>query len=340
MMREVNCPCFLCGSERSHILFETTYPYFNYPGIFRMNRCECCGLLFNSPRLADNELYKLYGEQYYFFQRREADEFRRVADIYLRTIAVIPDGISGKNAVEIGSAKGYFLALLKHLGWDVFGIEISEKAAQHAISRFGIPTFHGLIGEYAKTADRKSFPVVFAIDVIEHIPQPMDFLLNTDKTVGDNGLLIIDTPNGNAQNIATRSYQWQGFNPFHIFLFTENNLASMLTKLGYSLEKVFSYGNKREHKQQDDRQGIQNVVRSLGRSVSKKVGLFNRVQHIYNGLGEVLQKHDADPRMNLRNAARYIDCHHSYFTSEDAGHELAEGNRGDNLVVIARKCAG
>lgn len=54
-----NNPCLLCGSADSQLLFETEYTPYNYPGKFAMRKCSKCGLLFNSPRLPDEDLRDL-----------------------------------------------------------------------------------------------------------------------------------------------------------------------------------------------------------------------------------------------------------------------------------------
>ena len=112
----VNKPCFVCGSTNSQLLFETEYPSHHYPGKFAIRKCNKCGLLFNSPRLPDEELSNLYDGNYYFFQRHDLDEFRRISDVFLRTVSLIQNGVIERRVAEIGSAKGYLLALLKRLG--------------------------------------------------------------------------------------------------------------------------------------------------------------------------------------------------------------------------------
>ncbi|MFQ5584801.1 MAG: class I SAM-dependent methyltransferase [Calditrichia bacterium] len=240
----VNVPCFICGSYESSLLFEFNYDIIQ--GNFIIRKCESCGLLFNSPRLIDDELFKLYGKDYYFFNRSDCDEFKRITSIYLRTIALIDDEIEQKKILEIGSAKGYLLALLKYLDWEVQGIEVSPEATQYAVKNFAVPVFNGTVEDYANENTAIKYPLILAIDVIEHVPDPINFISNINKIIEDNGLLIIDTPNGGSKNIENLGSGWTGFNPFHIYLFSSENLTLFLKKMGYSIEKVFSYGNRFE----------------------------------------------------------------------------------------------
>jgi 2-polyprenyl-3-methyl-5-hydroxy-6-metoxy-1,4-benzoquinol methylase len=338
MKQDVNNPCFLCGATKSLVLFETTYPDLNYPGVFRLNKCDSCGLLFNSPRLSDDELYKLYGDNYYFFHRRDAEEFQRITSIYLRTIAIIRQGVEDKRVVEIGSANGYLLALLKRMGWQVVGIEISSKAASQAQTKFGIPTFCGTVEQYVRHNNGgMTFPLVLAIDLFEHIPQPVDFLKSIDSILEQDGLLIIDTPNGSSQNIQTLGTDWMGFNPFHIFLYSKENLTQLLVKMGYSIERVFSYNNRRLLAPNSLPQGPGVAAKAKAKSLLRMAGLHKHGQIAYRRLWGYLRNKERDIETHLSVAAQTVEKEAPYLETDDARDELAGEYAGDNIVVFARK---
>ena len=340
MKQEVNNPCFLCGSTKSLLLFETTYPDLNYPGIFRLDKCDSCGLLFNSPRLSEDELYKLYGDNYYFFHRRHSDEFQRITNIYRRTIALIEQEVKQKNVVEIGSAKGYLLALLNHRGWQVAGIEISAKAAAQAQTKFGVPTFCGTVEQYVEQNNSGiKFPLVMAIDLFEHIPQPMNFLISIDSILEQDGLLIIDTPNGGSRNILTLGSEWVGFNPFHIFLYSKENLTQLLAKMGYSIERVFSYNNRRLAAANPFPGGAGVAVKSKVKSLLRKAGVHEHSRNAYRKLVGYLRNKNGDIKRHIAASAQLVEKEPHYLETKDARGELAGEYGGDNIVVFARKRA-
>ena len=126
MKTDVNNPCCLCGSKESQLLFERTFSGPLNQGPFAIRRCSGCNLLFNSPRLSAEEIRSLYNDQYYFFRRDDEPEFERIVNIYQRTIAEMGRDIKPGRILEIGSAKGYLLAVLKALGWQTMGIEVSR----------------------------------------------------------------------------------------------------------------------------------------------------------------------------------------------------------------------
>jgi 2-polyprenyl-3-methyl-5-hydroxy-6-metoxy-1,4-benzoquinol methylase len=332
----VNKPCFVCGSTNSQLLFEREYPSHHYPGKFTIRKCNKCGLLFNSPRLPDEELSNLYAANYYFFQRHDSDEFRRILDVYLRTVSLIQNGIIERRVAEIGSAKGYLLALLKRLGWNVQGIEISPEASEYAISRFGVPTFTGTIEDYSNNNHKDIFPVVLAIDVIEHVPNPIDFLNSVDSILSNKGLLIIDTPNGNSQNIEYLSSKWNGFNPFHIYLFSSEILQSLLSNMGYTIEKCFSYGNRCEFNSTNSEEF---KLKELLKSILLRLGIFEQSKIVYRQFINLAKQREKDLESMITNAIEIVRKSTTYLDTDDARDDLAKEIRGDNIVIIARKTA-
>ncbi len=332
----VNKPCFVCGSTNSQLLFETEYPKYNYPGKFAIRKCNKCGLLFNSPRLNDKELSNLYNRNYYFFNRDDSVEFQRISNLYLRTVALIQDKTVERRVVEIGSAKGYLLALLKHLGWSVQGIEISTEASEYALSRFGVPTFTGTIEDYSNSNHKDGFPVVLAIDVIEHVPNPIEFLNSVDNILRSKGVLIIDTPNGKSQNIEHLNSKWKGFNPFHINYFSSQNLQSLLTNMGYSIENCFSYGNQREyHSTKSNESKLKKVLKYF----KPRLGIFKRTKIIYKQLMNMNRQGKKIVESLLTDAEEIVRKSPNYLDTDDARDDLAKEITGDNIVIIARKTA-
>src|SRR5450432_376515 len=313
-------PCPVCGTTTSRLLHRASYPEHHYPGEFVLRRCTACRLLFNSPRLDEKELGELYGKNYYFFLRNDAREFDRIAAMYQRTVRRIEDEIKDKRSVDIGSGRGYFPALLRHLGWNASGIEISEDAAQYARSQFSLDVFTGTIEQYASSQNAKQFPLVTAIDVIEHVPSPDAFVAAASQIVEPGGWLIIDTPNGAAQNIQTKGVAWKGFNPFHIYLFSIENLTTLLALHGMKVTQSFSYGNSTARTSPRD-----NLIATL-----KKLGLMRAAAASYFALKKLTASNGATNSLDASTISR-IKTEPSYSSSADSSGPLAAYKTGDNI---------
>lgn len=319
-------PCPVCGTTGSQIVHSVTYPEQRYPGTFVLRRCNGCGLLFNSPRLDLNELGKLYDGNYYFFLRSDAREFRRIVGMYQRTLGVIDVNAIEKRSLDIGCGRGYFPAVLKSLGWDAHGVEISEEASEYARAKFSLDVFTGTIEQYASGANARTFPLVTAIDVIEHVPDPAEFVAAAAKCVAPGGMLIIDTPNAQANNVGHKGAFWKGFNPFHIYLFSIDNLKTLLQRNGMRVESGFSYGNSPEPR--NARDGMISLI--------KKLHLAGPAAKAYFAIKKMtMGRHE--PAELISRAASAIGAESSYSKSSDSNAPLSQSKSGDNIVVIARK---
>jgi 2-polyprenyl-3-methyl-5-hydroxy-6-metoxy-1,4-benzoquinol methylase len=330
-----NEPCCVCSQTRSLLVQETTYPEHGYPGSFCLRKCSTCGLLFNSPRLDNHELAQLYGKNYYFFNRSDATELARIPAMYARSVALVADEFKNgdRRSLDIGSGRGYFPAVLKRAGWDANGVEISQEAANYARKRFGLETiFTGTIEQFADESESQ-FPLVTAIDVIEHVPSPASFVHAISRVVRPGGLAIIDTPNAAAYNITVEGIGWKGFNPFHIYLFAISNLRQLLEANGFKVEQSFSYNNSpadNEHRPIKDR------LRARAIETARSLGVIGPVARTYFKM-KSMKKQQPDVQPALAAAVKQIETAPIYTKTSDAEEPLAREAAGDNIVVIARK---
>ncbi|HET6796325.1 MAG TPA: class I SAM-dependent methyltransferase [Gemmatimonadales bacterium] len=316
-MKEVHLSgpaCFICGSRDSVPAFRPDVRRWGYGGEFLLRRCSGCGLVFNAPRLPPDELNRLYGPNYYFFHRSAHREMARIQQAYLRTMAHLP--VARGSLLEVGSAKGYLLALLQDLGWDVSGVELAESAAAYSRQQFGLEIFSGTLEEF-RDRDARKFDVVLALDVIEHVPDQPSFWQALHDLTHPGSWLIIDTPNVGGRNVPIVGDRWRGFNPFHIYLFDAETLQRSVTQAGFQVRVLGSYNEVPAE------QSLSAEPESPGGSGGSlmKARLRSRVQPITEALDRVLLPH------LLRRSSREL-----------VGREptpLDPRCGGDNLVCIA-----
>jgi 2-polyprenyl-3-methyl-5-hydroxy-6-metoxy-1,4-benzoquinol methylase len=246
--------------------------------------------------------------------------------MYQRTIGLIQTTIPTKRSIDIGCGRGYFPAILKRLGWDASGIEISPEAAEGARSNFGLEVFTGTVEEYAASSQAKTFSVVTAIDVIEHVPSPDAFVESAARLVEPGGRLIIDTPNAAAQNIVIKGTSWKGFNPFHIYLFTIDTLTALLARHGMMVDLSISYGNVYTPIDLRD-----SVLHGL-----KRTGLLGQAARSFLALKK-LTISNSNPEPHIESAVSRIMSGPPYTQTPDSQAPLSATKTGDNIVVIARR---
>ena len=106
--------------------------------------------------------------------------------------AMLPPYVSGGKVLDLGCGNGTYLAIMKYLGWEVAGVEIDPKAAEITKCQ-GIPMYVGDL----RTAPSPPgyFDLVTMSHVIEHVPDPIQFIRTAIHFLKPGGRLVIVTPN-------------------------------------------------------------------------------------------------------------------------------------------------
>lgn len=332
MKHDVNRPCIVCGGIASRLLHAVEYPEQSYPGRFEMRECARCRLLFNSPRLSDPEIERLYSGDYYVFNERERDAVRRVAQLAGQTIGVAQQFTDKRDLLEVGCAKGYLLALLQARGWSVRGVELSAHAAAFARERFALQVHTGTVESWTSSASFTPASVVLSTDVIEHVTDPLRFLRAMHRAVTPQGWLVLGTPNADSDHRRALGGHWLGFNPFHIHLFSSSTLGTLLKQTGFELLDAYTYTNG-DPPAPPASSGVRQSVRSLLRAS----GLLPAMRRARDGVLALADSPvTARTLVDASNDGAAADLN-GYLASDDARSPRRTNCRGDNLVVIARR---
>jgi 2-polyprenyl-3-methyl-5-hydroxy-6-metoxy-1,4-benzoquinol methylase len=224
MKRVSNCD--LCGSKDSRVIFVED-------GVSIL-KCKNCGLVYSST----------VPER--IFEREESAEEisrstkREKIHIYLSVLQDVKIKMRNGKLLDVGCRVGDFLIEAKNYGFDVVGIEISEKFASYARAR-GLNVISGMLKE-AKFLSG-SFDVVTYLMVLEHIPTPSEELREAYRILKDNGLLILEIPNFRFNSIKAKIFSFlrlkAGLMPLnHLFHYTKETICKMLEKNGFQIETL------------------------------------------------------------------------------------------------------
>ncbi len=186
-----------------------------------------------------------YGREYY--EKHLIEQFglpslpeRARADLperclyWLRTLLRyrMPPG----KVLELGSAHGGFVALLRWAGFDAIGLEVSPWLVEFARRTFDVPMLLGAIEE--QDLEPASFDVIAAMDVVEHLPDPVRSLKRCAELLKPDGLLLIQTPRFPEGKAHTQLVEENApflsmmLPPQHLFLFSRRSLTRLLAELG------------------------------------------------------------------------------------------------------------
>jgi len=249
---ESKCP--LCNSK-GFFSFQGRDFLFNKPETYRYMQCNHCAAIYQEPMPVFDEIIRYYPNDYgvytkipplkhFSFSRLGVLHYKyNYTDLkiplmfkmlspvisafkYRDTIRYIPNG----KGLDVGCGNGKFIRDMNSLGWQFEGVEFNPIAVD-ICRKAGLKVFHGDLPTAAFKDN--SFDVISARHVIEHIPDPTNFMREIARILKKGGRLVIKTPNSIALG-----RQWFGMHwfendvPRHLILFRPVNLKMLVERFG------------------------------------------------------------------------------------------------------------
>lgn len=132
--------------------------------------------------------------------------------------------------LDIGCGNGRFLVEMNSIGWQGEGVEFNEEAVK-ICRNHGINVFQGDLHS-AGYADNY-FDLITARHLIEHVPNPTEFIKEGARILKPGGTLNICTPNRNSLGRILFGKFWFGNEiPRHLFLFNIKTLDYLASSEG------------------------------------------------------------------------------------------------------------
>ena len=214
--------CDICGEE-------FIGQFYGKGSKYEILQCPNCSLLWAVP-LTTKDFQDTIDSIYWaedVYLKEEVSQKKRFQK-QLEKILKLDKNIKSKKILDIGSGLGFFLDVCEANGLSAEGCDINQNAVKYCNrekerSRVGsIDSFY--------IAD--SFDVIFAFNLIEHLPYPKEFLLECRRILKSDGLLILETPTQHSlfhklarfgDKITGYKLNYYGVNPNgHIYKFCDN----------------------------------------------------------------------------------------------------------------------
>ena len=208
--------CPLCS-------FNKTNFYINHYNI-NFVRCLRCDLTYSEKHPKNfNDFYD--NEPSFSFHASKFDKIRkyRIKRFAVERIKILKKYKKKGSLLDFGCGTGWFLEEAKK-HYDVMGVEYSDIIRDWLKEKFNISTSKD--GKDIK----KKFDIITAFDVIEHVPNPLNFLKDLKKKLKKNGIIFIYTPNIDSLGFAYLKEKNNLLNPHHLCYFNNKSFEFMCAK--------------------------------------------------------------------------------------------------------------
>ncbi|WP_433814468.1 class I SAM-dependent methyltransferase [Flavobacterium johnsoniae] len=208
--------------------------------IFDLYYDENLDMLITSPQPDLENLGRYYESEDYISHTDNKRSVFEKAYHFVKSIALknklnlINSEQSQKGKIlDIGAGTGDFLLTAKNDGWNVIGIEPSDRAKNIAKQK-GIS-----FAEETASLENNSFDVITMWHVLEHVPNLELQIQELKRLLKPTGTLIVAVPNFKSFDAEHYGEFWAAFDvPIHFWHFSKKAIKSLFEKVDIKLEKI------------------------------------------------------------------------------------------------------
>lgn len=231
--------CWVCDSESLRVVKKSDFTdgldYTNYAitnsdygKTGELSKCLNCGFIQCSK---ENNVIHFY-EDLVDTEYENTREERKLQEIkILKLIQKIKP--SGK-LLDIGAGSGIMVESALEMGYEAEGIEPSRWLQKQAVKR-SLPIHLGI---FPMERLSKNYDIITLVDVIEHINNPKQLLIDINKHLDENGIFIVITPDVDSLMAKFLKWKWWHFRVAHIGYFNKKTLARIAQDTGFEQVKA------------------------------------------------------------------------------------------------------
>jgi 2-polyprenyl-3-methyl-5-hydroxy-6-metoxy-1,4-benzoquinol methylase len=234
--RFVTVSCDLCGSLRCKEIMRKRGALIHRE--FRIVRCSNCGFIYVNPRICDEHIPLLYDDAYWrgegFDRTIGANADQKIAALcnadIVATVGEALGCAQDCRVLDVGCGLGHLVAAFLAHGAKAEGFDTSATA-RAACKESRVPV---LDATRLDQLPRHCYDAVTAVEVIEHVISPTEFLNALRRVLRPQGVLFISTGNWNwVRRLPGTPYIMpEG----HLQYFTPRILAKFFRKTEYEID--------------------------------------------------------------------------------------------------------
>lgn len=237
--------CLICSSKTKRFISRLYDDRYGSPGKYDIYRCRRCGFGRTAPSLDRKRISRFYSEYYPLsnLDKQEVISRARIVPKISAWFAGIDNTAHryiklGSTVLDIGSGSGQSLLEIEALGGVAHGIEPDPNAQKIARS-LKLKVYKGFITD--NPFPNKKFDFITASQVIEHEPNPKEFLEAVKKKLNKGGMVILSFPTSDAFYRKIFGKKWIHWHvPYHINHFTRKSINILAKEVGFEVVRTRS----------------------------------------------------------------------------------------------------
>lgn len=251
----VNCP--FCDTNKRKV-----HERFGHKMQFTYVECNNCSLIYSSPRPTYNKEFidRAYSTYYQFAEDLKLESFTQVNESSIPMFKAELDYISqfdkDKTAtLDIGSGMGTYLYAAQKVYPLCVGIDVSVQMGNFIEQNLGIKVYNVQFENFEYPT---GFSLIHMSHVIEHVPNPNEWVCKAKELLTANGILVVNVPH--KHSISNRmqylfyklkikkrvSSGWSdpSRTPDHLYEPTINSMKYLFNKNGFEILDYFTYSRR------------------------------------------------------------------------------------------------
>lgn len=198
-----------------------------------------------TPKPSKEDLNNFYSQKYYqnnlgHYSNVYSDKELMYFEMYSSIIETLIEKYNYKDVIDVGCGEGFLISYLKKKKYNVTGLDFSKdglKQNPNIENDVIVGDIYDNINKLFK--NNKKYDLVILNNVLEHVIDPKDLLINIKKIINKDGILIIKVPNDFSKlqkylynNKYVEKKFWV-YPPEHLSYFSYDSLRNIINKYNY-----------------------------------------------------------------------------------------------------------
>ena len=235
--------CYICNSEKSKFIKKENN--------FQIYKCLYCNLFFLNPPpdyTKGEEIIEYWSSKSERNSKINYNTYKDVNFFYLKRIIKF---LNKKDKIlDLGCGYGHFVNLANNNNFDAYGVDLSKNSTDFAKNNLELKNIY--CNDLTNIKFEKDFfDCVIAINLFEHVHNPDEVLIEINKILKNNGIVIIRVPNMVFHEIIFKIFNFFKFfkkkdysiladkPPVHLYGYCLKNLNYLILRNNF---KIINFG--------------------------------------------------------------------------------------------------